>query len=337
MRKMVDFFGRISEKRAVETVKEAERKFIYELVDDARAPLTKFAKKLRVSKDTAHYTLTKLQKSHVVVHISPIVDLTRFGFRTYHAFFVTNDDNKQKRTEFLEYLKKHAHTKSLMEYTDRWEIEWILIAKNVQEFDSIIMKTVTKFSDVIIEKMKLLVIKGYKSTTVAARHIPELKNPKSYEYDNADLKLLNFLHEDGRMSSHAIAEQLKISPNAVRYRIKKLIETNIIRSFSATINMSALGYHVYTVGLILKSLSEEQEAKMREFFRNKRFIIRAVKVLGHWDVLLTIVSDSIKHFHTTVKEIEDAFSDVIINYESLIAYEEHVFKYIPDVVMKEKK
>ncbi|HLC88468.1 MAG TPA: Lrp/AsnC family transcriptional regulator, partial [Candidatus Nanoarchaeia archaeon] len=146
--------------------------------------------------------------------------------------------------------------------------------------------------------------------------------------------ILQQLHEDGRRSSYAMAQKVHLSANAVRYRIKKMVQADIIRFFTATVNLNALGYHLYTVGFILKSLSSSQEAKLKEFLNQERFIIRAVKVLGSWDVLITILADDLKHFHETVKKIVDTFSDIIISYEALIAYEERVYKYIPSVVLQ---
>jgi len=326
--------GRISETKPLRQVKEMERRFLYALVEDGRASLTQIARKAHLSKDAAHYLLTNLQKKGILTHIAPIVDLQKFGYQTYHAFFVTNDEQKERKATFLDYLALHPHTKAVMEYTSRWEVEWTLVAENMQQFDQLLTQLTTKFPEVILEKSKLAIIKGYKSTTVAARYVPPPKKARLYLPDKQDQAILQQLHEDGRRSSYAMAQKVHLSANAVRYRIKKMVQADIIRFFTATVNLNALGYHLYTVGFILKSLSSSQEAKLKEFLNQERFIIRAVKVLGSWDVLITILADDLKHFHETVKKIVDTFSDIIISYEALIAYEERVYKYIPSVVLQ---
>jgi Lrp/AsnC family transcriptional regulator, leucine-responsive regulatory protein len=327
--------GRIRETEPISRVKDADRRFIYEIIEDARAPLAKIAKKLHISKDTAHYTLTKLQKSGAIEHISPVVDLTKLGYHTYHVFFVTNDNKKEEKASFMKHLIDHPNTLSLMDYTARWEVEWKLVAKSLLEFNDIVQKVATKYSKVILQKSKLAIIKGYKSTTIAARHTVGHKKEIEYKPDETDIKILNELHQDGRMSSYIIADKIGLSANAVRYRIKKMEQSNLIRHFTATVNLNALGYHLYTVGIIINSLSKEAEAKLTEYLGGHRFIIRAAKVLGQWDLLLTVLSDNIKNFHKTVKEIEDMFADIIVNYESLISYEEKVYKYLPDIILKE--
>jgi len=330
---MAAFPGRIDEEQTRPPIKEKERKLIYALVEDSRQPLTAIAKRLRISKDSAHYLFEKLQDDGVIAHLSPLVDLECFGYHTYHAFFVINDANKQRRDAFLDALCAHPHTKGVMEYSDRWEAKWTLVARTVQEFDTILMRLTTDYSDVITEKTKLAVIQGYKSTTLAERTTREHKTRKTCDVDAQDAALLDALHTDGRASSYALAKQLDLSANTIRYRLKNLEEANVIRGYSATINLNALGYHLYTVGVIFKSLSQQQEAKLKTFLAQERFVIRAVKVLGHWDLLLTILADNVKHFHRTIKAFDDTFSDIIVNYEALIAYRERIYKYVPDVVL----
>src|SRR5690606_22971717 len=107
-----------------------------------------------ISKDQAHHLLEKLTKD-VILHTSPVVDLSSLGFFTYHAFFVINDDNVDARNAFISHLVTHPNTKSVVEYTDRWEIEWVVVARGIREFDELIMRLTTQFSSLIVEKTKL--------------------------------------------------------------------------------------------------------------------------------------------------------------------------------------
>ncbi|MFC1768299.1 Lrp/AsnC family transcriptional regulator [Nanoarchaeota archaeon] len=330
---MATHFGRIREHQDIVRIKDSDRKFIYELEEDSRKPLTALAKKLHVSKDTAHYTLNKLLKSNVIEHLGPVVDLTRLGYQTFHVFFVVHDIEGKRENEFMDYLANHPNTKALMEYSDRWGLEWTVIAKDILDFDKITSRTATLFSDIIIEKSKLEVIKGFKSTTLASRKAYFEKESTLYVPDNYDRAILACLNNDGRMSSYEISEKIGMSPNNVRYRLKNLVRSNVIRHFTTTVNLNSLGYHLYTIGVLIKSLDEKQEAKLREYLFHQRFITRAVKVLGYWDLLITIVSDTIRNYHKTIKDLESEFSDIVINYEALTAYREKTFKYVPEIAI----
>ena len=62
-----------------------------------------------------------------------------------------------------------------------------------------------------------------------------------YEIDKIDLKIVNLLLEDGRKSASEIARQIgEVSERAVRYRIERMIEEDVIR-LSAVVRPEALG------------------------------------------------------------------------------------------------
>ncbi|NDB28606.1 winged helix-turn-helix transcriptional regulator, partial [archaeon] len=53
-----------------------------------------------------------------------------------------------------------------------------------------------------------------------------------YKLDNVDNGILNLLEENSRLKNTEIAEKLGYSEGAIRKRINKLVENNIIEKFS---------------------------------------------------------------------------------------------------------
>ncbi len=52
-----------------------------------------------------------------------------------------------------------------------------------------------------------------------------------YNFDKIDIKIVNFLLDDGRMPASEIARRIgDISERAVRYRIDRMVDEGIIRS-----------------------------------------------------------------------------------------------------------
>ena len=52
--------------------------------------------------------------------------------------------------------------------------------------------------------------------------------------DNIDKKILNYLQQDARIAASHIADELNISIPTVTDRIKKLIESGVIKGFHAS-------------------------------------------------------------------------------------------------------
>ncbi|MGH8809910.1 MAG: Lrp/AsnC family transcriptional regulator, partial [Noviherbaspirillum sp.] len=62
--------------------------------------------------------------------------------------------------------------------------------------------------------------------------------------DAIDLKLLNLLQDDGRISNLELAEKVFLSPSACLRRVRLLEEAGMISRYSAVLNPAALGLEV---------------------------------------------------------------------------------------------
>ncbi|PIY60031.1 hypothetical protein COY95_03920, partial [Candidatus Woesearchaeota archaeon CG_4_10_14_0_8_um_filter_47_5] len=190
------------------------------------------------------------------------------------------------------------------------------------------------------EKDKMQIIKGYHSIHLPHKFYKEAEQfitiPRTtvedIKLDDKDLKILKILAEDARTPSHTIAKHVGLTGEAVTYRIKKLHKANVIRKFSILVNLSALDFHWYTTVFQVKTFNPHLEARFDTFVSQHPYILRAVKTLGKWDFMLTIVADSPKHFHKTIKEIKSTFSEILLNHQTYMGYREFMYNPLPDEV-----
>lgn|SRR3989338_2714725 len=314
-----------------------DKKLLFALSNDARLPLSSLAKQLRHSRDTLQYRLQSLLKKGIIQRFIPLVDLTVFGFNTFHVFLVVDEAKQDLLKGLMQAIIEHPNTKAVMEYTGVWEIEWILIAQSVQVFDNILNDITSKYGECILEKQKIEIIQGYKSEQLPRKLYtgitPQKKkmNVKAV-FDEKDIELLKALAKDARQSSYELASLLSLAPNTVRYRLKQLEQSGVIRKYSFVANLAKLDYHWYSVGIKVKTLTLKDEQKLKTFVDSHPYILRAVKVLGPFDLLFNIATESLRDFHLTLKEFQSLFSNIIVSYHSLIGYQEHIFEPIPKVL-----
>ncbi len=65
-----------------------------------------------------------------------------------------------------------------------------------------------------------------------------------YEFDKIDIRIVNFLLEDGRSAASDIADRIGgISERAVRYRIDRMLSKGVLK-ISAIVNPSAFGWDI---------------------------------------------------------------------------------------------
>ncbi|HVX01656.1 MAG TPA: Lrp/AsnC family transcriptional regulator [Nitrososphaera sp.] len=65
--------------------------------------------------------------------------------------------------------------------------------------------------------------------------------------DKTDVKILEKLLSDARMSYRRIAEEIGVSPPTVLARVDKLVKEGIVKSYSATLDHEKLGYDLTAV------------------------------------------------------------------------------------------
>jgi len=319
-----------------------DRKILSFLSENARMPLTKIAKKVRLSRDGVNYRIKRMIDKGIILRFFSIVDLTVFGYYTFHIFVLLDEINQKRQEEMKSYLMKHPNVKSLLEYSDRWDLEISIIARSVQEYDDIVNDISSRFPDIILEKEKLEIIKGYSSM-----HLPQAffqkeddlmhyshKRMHTKKADDTDLKILSYLSMDAKASTYELSKNMNISHDAIAKRIRELADTEIIRKFTVAVNLSKLGFHWYTFAFQVRKFDKNHDIKIKEFVSRHPFILRAVKTLGAWDFLFYIVARDPKEFHKTIKEIKKTFSDIIKNYDTWVAYKEHYYEPFPSAIGK---
>lgn len=122
-----------------------------------------------------------------------------------------------------------------------------------------------------------------------------------YEFDKTDIKIVNLLLEDGRMSASEISRRLSdISERAVRYRIDRMIDEGVIQ-ISAVISPEALGFTIKAdIWLEVKSDLILQVAKKMAAFENVTYVACGI---GQNDISIQVVAKDTAEIYHFVTEV----------------------------------
>jgi Lrp/AsnC family leucine-responsive transcriptional regulator len=298
-----------------------DAKLLMLLRDDARMPISLLSKRLGRKRDTVQYRMHRLESAGVIRKYYAEIDRSVFGMLSCRVFLLLDETDQRKQEALRSELKAHPNTEALIEYNDRWDVKWVLVAKHLEEFDDIIMRIATKYSSVIIEKDMHVVVRW----TRAAAWDPDQGGP----VDEKDLRILEILSANCRESAVAIGRQVGLGSDAVIARIKHLKSTGVIRRFTINVDQQRLGRQQYTVMLQMKQFDEKHQSMLKEFVRTRPQILRCIKTVGTWDIMLMMSVEDAMQFHTIIKALKVAFSDVIKNYESYNVYHETFVTPLP--------
>lgn len=111
--------------------------------------------------------------------------------------------------------------------------------------------------------------------------------------DNKDLTILENLEKNARISFNNIAKQLNISEAAIRKRVKKLEEQNVILGYKASVNYKKLGYSNKVV------IGVDTQAK--DYFK----VISKLKEFDEIKNLTTSSGDHMIIFEVWIKSMEE--------------------------------
>lgn len=109
---------------------------------------------------------------------------------------------------------------------------------------------------------------------------------KYMNLDSIDLKLINYLQENGRYSLKHLAESVFLSTPAVSARIAKLEEAGVITGYSALVNPIKLGYNIKA--FINLEMTPQQKPEFYRFIEACPNVIECNCVTGKYCMLISV-------------------------------------------------
>lgn len=122
-----------------------------------------------------------------------------------------------------------------------------------------------------------------------------------YEFDRTDIKIVNLLLEDGRMSASEMSRRMgDISERSIRYRIDRMIDEGVIQ-ISAVVSPEALGLTVKAdVWLEVESDLILEVAKKMAAFENVTYVACGI---GQNDISIQIAAKDTAEIYYFVTEV----------------------------------
>jgi Lrp/AsnC family leucine-responsive transcriptional regulator len=289
-----------------------------------------------INRDTVKYRINRLEKLGIISKFYAQIAFKVFGYLACHVFFTFSDD--KIREAFIKQLTLHPNTKEITEYNDKWDLEWVLVAKDIQEFDDIVSEAVQEISGHIEEQMLLIEVDHYQTTNLPFVFnqedlLQKKRTPFSKYLDEVDFKILELLSGFAQVSSADVARKTGVSIETAIRKVNRLYNEDIIEKFTININRDKLEYARYGFGIRFKHFTKDHEIQFREYVRNNKYIVNCVKVFGPWDVFLTIITEKQENFHSTVKSIKSHFNEIIRDADAWVAYKDVYTCSFPKVLL----
>ena len=157
------------------------------------------------------------------------------------------------------------------------------------------------------------------TTTYQDRERPSSKDLRPADLDSTDRKIVSLLHADARMTNSALAEELDVAASTCHGRVRRLVDSGVIRGFYADIDPAAVGLPLQA--MISVSLQSNARGKIREFIqqiRRKPQVMDVYFLAGADDFILHVAARDTEDLRSFVVENLNADADVAGTQTSLI-------------------
>ncbi|MFQ5620790.1 MAG: winged helix-turn-helix transcriptional regulator [Candidatus Nanoarchaeia archaeon] len=314
-----------------------DRKLLYHLSRNSRLSYTQLSKRIGLSKNAVKYRIERLKREGVVKKFASVVNLRSLGLSTVAILFKFNDDVYENKA-ILDYFVNHDYSSGVVTLSGQWDVFAEFVWKDINHLHNILNGILEYFGDVLnsyetFSSLETLRVEHLVSSFYEDLDLEEIKHGKrsykKYDIDEVDKKILEMLNEDSSMHFLDIAKRINSSIDVVRYRIKNMMDSEIIIKCFSEIDLSKLGYTEYVYTLKLRNISNEELNKVKRKLQEDKNIAYAFYDVTRSHFVFVCAFKKAKDIDHLSRSIRKEYSDVIEAENYFIVTEQNKFNLFP--------
>lgn len=143
-----------------------------------------------------------------------------------------------------------------------------------------------------------------------------------------DIRILEALETNSRLSYSQLATLTGLSKQAVHYKVSHLIKSGVISSFLPIIDAQRLGYTFYNVFFQFSSLSSSEEQAVIDYLVKQPEVGWVVSTMGNWNLVIAVLVKDVLQFQGFLERLFDKYPD---------SFSRKFFQIIVDAFPRKKK
>ena len=142
--------------------------------------------------------------------------------------------------------------------------------------------------------------------------------------DKVDRDILFELEKDSSIPANLLAKKLKKSKDVIAYRINRLKNENVLRSCTAIVDMTRLGYIIFRIYIRWQNITENMKKDFYKFLNKNETVWTTAILHGKWDLAIFVGLTN----ETYIKDFHSFWSDILGKHKDKIA-EHKIAVYAP--------
>jgi DNA-binding Lrp family transcriptional regulator len=309
-------------------------KILATLSKDCRTSLTQIAKAVGVSREVADYRIKKLVKTGMIKSFCTEVNLQALGYTKHVVYLELKNVDKEKEENVFKQLRNHKFISWIVTSTGKWSIIFDIHTKNTQHLSKIIKELKQELGNYFGE-YEIVTLENYQyfhSKFFGEKDTVPKKKTKELSLDDTDLSLLKILRNNARIDYVKLSKDIKLTPEAISKRIKKLKDNNIIKQFYIFPDLTKLGFEHYNIQINLENIGNEKEEKILNYLQNHKSVSFIYKPISHWDIEFGVFVNNPGELRDFMLQLRTLHPENIRIKDVALFYEEILPNFLPEGV-----
>ena len=311
-------------------------KILAALSKDCRTSLTQIAKAVGVSREVADYRIKKLVKTCIIKSFCADVNLQALGYTKHVVYLELKNVDKDKEEQIFKLLKQNKFISWIVTSTGKWSIIFDLHSKNTQHLSQLIKELKKELGNYFGE-YEIVTLENYHyfhSKFFGEKETIQKKKTKDITLDETDSSLLKILRNNARIDYVTLSKEIKLTPEAISKRIKRLKENNIIKRFYIFPDLTKLGFEHYNVQINLENIDNEKENKIMNYLQAHKSVSFIYQPISHWDIEFGVFVKNSGELRDFMLQLRTLHPENIRIKDVALFYEEILPNFLPEGVFR---
>jgi DNA-binding Lrp family transcriptional regulator len=315
-----------------------DRKILYQLDLDCRQSNSQIGKKVGLKRDVVAYRIKRMEEERVIINYWTVIDAFKLGYNVFRIYLKFQDIPPDIKDKVINRFIENRDTWSVYSLIGPYDLGAIMWIKNILHFYQFYDQLLDNFGKYISKKIVSVYVKAdeYERTYL----ISDKKNNERIKYtvvsdgsfidiDDVDYKILNEIAVNARIPLIDLADKLKMSSQAVNYRLNNLTKSGVIKGFRITIDISKINLRYFDLRINLSDHS--QRKSIIDFVKGSPYFKCLNTTIGYCDLEMEFHIPGMDSLNQILDEINEKYPGSIRESFYLRTRETHRERWLPEI------
>jgi DNA-binding Lrp family transcriptional regulator len=283
------------------------------LDSDFRIPISKVAKKVGLSKNSASLRFERLKE--LISHTTTGINNKMLGYTLIKVYYSMGSLDERFEDELTKEFKKCPNMLYIAKLYGHYNLEIAFFIQDIDELISQLTAFNKRFNKKINEKeIEILVNQYYfrnnflydTFTTKISKIFP---TSKRVALTDVEKRILSVIRNDSRMSILDIAEKTGLNPKTVTTNMKSLEKRGIITGYYMSLDAAKLGLSSFKIFLQVDNSRDLEE--FEKYITSLKDCKHVAKMLGLWDYEIDLVYNDVLELQAQIEVLRQKFPNII--------------------------